>query len=414
MIRVIGDIMLDRWIYGRINRISPEAPVPILLQCSEKFNIGGAGNVALNISNIKTEVQLYGSLANDKEGLKVLELLKNTHVENMISIDNNITTTKNRLVGENGQQICRWDNEKTYELNSPLTKLIANTTKDDVVVISDYAKGVIKKNTVSLINSKVIVDPKQDVFFYKGAFLVKPNMKEYEQWFGKFSVEKTLIQMKKYQWNWFVVTDGFNGIHVLNKEGEYRHFQEKTDKIVDVTGAGDTVTAVIAHSIDHGIDVFYACKLACYAASRAVQRQGTAVISVKDLKNKTLVWTNGVFDILHKGHLELLKFAKEQGDKLIVGINSDASVKRLKGKNRPVNSQEERKSQLMVLPWVDEVIIFDEDTPLEKIKKLKPNLIIKGGDYNIDNVSGNKLAKVIIFPLIKGASTSNIIKKIKS
>ena len=129
-------------------------------------------------------------------------------------------------------------------------------------------------------------------------------------------------------------------------------------------------------------------------------------------KNKVYVGLSA--DILHKGHLELLKFAKEQGDKLIVGINSDASVKRLKGKNRPVNSQEERKSQLMVLPWVDEVIIFDEDTPLEKIKKLKPNLIIKGGDYNIDNVSGNKLAKVIIFPLIKGASTSNTIKKIKS
>ena len=413
MIHVIGDIMLDRWIYGKINRISPEAPVPILLQNLERFNIGGAGNVALNIANINGKVNLYGSIAKDDDGLKVLELLKNTNVNNMILLDNSKTTTKNRLVGQNGQQMCRWDNEEKYKLNSPLTKLISNVKKNDVVVVSDYAKGVIKKNTVSSIKAKVVVDPKQDVTFYKGAYLVKPNMQEYEQWFGKFSIDKAFTQLKKYNWNWFVVTDGINGIHVINKNNEYKQFQQKSDKIFDVTGAGDTVTAVIAHGINLKMNVFDACSLACYAASKVVERQGTTVISPEDLKRKTIVWTNGVFDVLHKGHLELLKFARKQGDKLIVGINSDSSAKRLKGKDRPVNSQKERMSQLITLPWVDKVVIFDEDNPLNKIKKFNPDFIVKGGDYNVDTVVGNEVAKVIIFPLIEGFSSSKIISKIK-
>ena len=413
MIHVIGDIMLDRWIYGKINRISPEAPVPILLQDLERFNIGGAGNVALNIANINGQVNLYGSIAKDADGLKILDLLKNTNVNNMIISDNSKTTTKNRLVGQNGQQMCRWDNEEKYKLNSPLTKLISNVKKNDVVVVSDYAKGVIKKNTVSSIKAKVVVDPKQDVTFYKGAYLVKPNMQEYEQWFGKFSIDKAFTQLKKHNWNWFVVTDGINGIHVINKNNEYKQFQQKSDKIFDVTGAGDTVTAVIAHGINLKMNVFDACSLACYAASKVVERQGTTVVSPEDLKRETLVWTNGVFDVLHKGHLELLKFARKQGDKLIVGINSDSSAKRLKGKDRPVNSQKERMSQLITLPWVDKVVIFDEDNPLNKIKKFNPDFIVKGGDYNVDTVVGNEVAKVIIFPLIKGFSSSKIISKIK-
>jgi len=413
MIHVIGDIMLDRWIYGKINRISPEAPVPILLQDLERFNIGGAGNVALNIANINGQVNLYGSIAKDADGSKILDLLKNTNVNNMIISDNSKTTTKNRLVGQNGQQMCRWDNEEKYKLNSPLTKLISNVKKNDVVVVSDYAKGVIKKNTVSSIKAKVVVDPKQDVTFYKGAYLVKPNMQEYEQWFGKFSIDKAFTQLKKHNWNWFVVTDGINGIHVINKNNEYKQFQQKSDKIFDVTGAGDTVTAVIAHGINLKMNVFDACSLACYAASKVVERQGTTVVSPEDLKRETLVWTNGVFDVLHKGHLELLKFARKQGDKLIVGINSDSSAKRLKGKDRPVNSQKERMSQLITLPWVDKVVIFDEDNPLNKIKKFNPDFIVKGGDYNVDTVVGNEVAKVIIFPLIKGFSSSKIISKIK-
>ena len=413
MIRVIGDIMLDRWIYGRINRISPEAPVPILLQNLEKFNIGGAGNVALNIANLDGNVELYGSIGKDNEGVKVLDLLKKTKTINMISLDNVMTSTKNRLVAQNGQQICRWDNEVIYDCNSPLKKLISNVQKDDVVVVSDYAKGVIQESAVSSIEAKVIVDPKQDVSFYKGAYLIKPNMQEYENWFGEFSYDKAYIQMEKYNWKWFVVTDGAKGIHVINENKEYRHFHEKTEKIVDVTGAGDIVTAVIANGIHSGMNVFDACKVACHAASRAVEKQGTTVITPKDLKSKVLVWTNGVFDILHEGHFELLKFAKQQGDELIVAINSDTSVKRLKGKNRPINSQSERMSQLKTLPWVDRVVIFEEDTPLNMIKNIKPDLIVKGGDYTVDKVVGNEFAEVKIFEFVEGFSTSKTIGKIK-
>ena len=416
MIKVYGDIMLDRWIYGSCDRVSPEAPILVRKEDNYNNSIGGVGNLATNLSSINDKVELYSCVADDKEGNKLQELLDKTKIKCYIDVNAEMTTTKTRFVGQNGQQVMRWDRERFYNEDTVIEKLIENLQSDDIVCISDYAKGTVKANTLQQIfrKAKVLVDPKQDNYFYDGAFLVKPNMKEYVEWFGEFDEIDAGNIMRKHNWQWLVVTDGANGMHVLSEDSRYRHFKELTDQIVDVTGAGDTVLAVIAHGLSQGKDVFEACEIACYAAARAVERQGTTIITSKDLKRKVTVWTNGVFDVLHKGHFELLKYASKQGDKLIVGINSDTSVKRLKGETRPINNEIERKSQLESLPWVDQVVIFTDDTPLNKIKEYEPDIIVKGGDYSFDTVVGNTLAEVKIFPTVQGVSTTKTIGKINN
>ena len=416
MIKVYGDIMLDRWVLGNASRVSPEAPVPVLLEQNQKYSIGGAGNLALNIKSICKDVELFGTVGQDKEGFKLLELLGKTKLSTNISSDHDITTTKTRLVGQQGQHIVRWDREKLYTGEGAFDRLINNLDHTDIVCISDYNKGTIKKDTIAKIfekTKKIFVDPKQNFDFYKSAFLVKPNMQEYNDWNGTYTQETALEFMKQNDWQWLVVTDGANGMHVLNERGEYRRFIEPVTEVADVTGAGDTVLAVISYAVEKGMNIFDACKLACYGAARIVEKRGVAVVTHLDL-NQGLIWTNGVFDILHTGHLELLRYASTLGKKLIVGINSDESTKKLKGNDRPINNQSVRKQNLQTLPWVDEVVIFDQETPKEIINELKPSIIVKGGDYTVETVVGNEIANVVIFPTVKGHSTTEIIEKMKN
>lgn len=413
MIRVFGDIMLDRWIQGNADRISPEAPVPVLLEENQSYSIGGAGNLALNIQSINGSVALHGCVGQDKEGMKVTELLKETDLDVRLSYDHDITTTKTRLVGQNGQHIVRWDREVHYKGNDTFDRLMTTANSNDIVCVSDYNKGVVTHNSVAELISKgckILVDPKKPSTCYEGAFLVKPNMKEYKEWFGSFTKEKALSHMKQHRWQWLIVTDGAKGIHALHETGNYKHFVEPVQEVADVTGAGDTVLAVLAYGIEKNLDMFEACKLACFAAARIVERRGVAVITPKDL-NKGVVFTNGVFDILHVGHLKLLKHAKTLGNKLVVGINSDTSVKRIKGDARPINDQHTRKQALEELGYIDQVLIFNEDTPLETMEMLKPDIIVKGGDYIPETVVGNHLAEVVIFPTIEGHSTTKTIDK---
>ena len=414
MIRVYGDIMLDRWIVGEANRMSPEAPVPVLLETNQEYSIGGAGNLALNIKSLGSQVELTSALGNDKEGYKLLELVEASKLEVTMAQDHKITTTKTRLVGQRGQHIVRWDRELPY-VGDVATRFNNNVKKHDIICISDYAKGTVRRDTVANLLSKevkILVDPKQDANFYHGAYLVKPNMAEYEAWFGKWNQADALRQMQRHSWTWLVVTDGANGMHVLNILDEYKHFVEPVKEVADVTGAGDTVMAVIAYGIDSGMDIFDACKLACYAAARIVEKRGVAIIQQDDLE-RNIVWTNGVFDILHTGHLKLLRHAHTLGKRLVVGINSDSSVKRLKGDLRPINGQEKRKEALLELGFVDDVVIFEEDTPYNVIKEIQPDVIVKGGDYTTDTVVGNDIAKVEIFPIIEGYSTTESIEKIR-
>ena len=236
-------------------------------------------------------------------------------------------------------------------------------------------------------------------------------MSEYIEWFGEFNFDSAKKAMKKYGWTWLVVTDGAKGIHVINSAGEYKQYLESVKEVADVTGAGDTVLAIIVYGHEQGMDIFKACELACYGAARNVEKRGVAVITKQELHGK-IVWTNGVFDILHIGHLKLLRHAHSLGDRLMVGINSDASVKRIKGDLRPINDQETRKQLLLELGFVDEVVIFDEDTPIDIIEKMNPDVIVKGGDYTVETTVGSHLAEVVIFPIVEGHSTSSIIKKI--
>lgn len=408
--------MLDRWIIGTADRMSPEAPIPILLEKKQKVSPGGAANLAVNIASIYKNVQLYGAVGKDTEGYNLINILKNTNVFLSIAEDAETTTTKIRLVEQRGQHILRWDKEKTYTKDSCLSQLLFSLTDKSMVLVSDYAKGVVKSHTVKNILEKtqwVLVDPKQNADYYNGAFLVKPNMKEYEQWNGKFDKDSAVLFTQAHNWQWLVITDGANGIHIVSKEGFYLHVQEPVREVADVTGAGDTVLAVIAYGIKQGMTVPRASELACYAAARNVEKFGVVPVCKEDL-NKGVVWTNGVFDILHTGHLELLKFARNQGKKLIVGINDDASVRRLKGDSRPINDVNVRKHQLEMLPWVDKVVIFAEDTPQNIIEQINPDIIVKGGDYTVATTVGNELAQVVIFPTVAGFSTTNIIDKLQS
>jgi len=416
MIRVYGDIMLDRWIIGTADRVSPEAPVPVLKEKEQKWAPGGAGNLALNIASLNGVINVYGSIAPDREGYRILDCFqKYEKVNFQATLDSKITTTKNRLVGQSGQHIVRWDREEQYIGTQAFERLINDAVKGDIVCVSDYAKGTVQVDTVPQLvrrGVKVLVDPKQSPEHYRGAFLVKPNMKEYRQWFGDFRKEIALVKLKEYGWKYLVVTDGANGMHVLCDDLTYRHYQEPVQEVADVTGAGDTVLAVLAYLIDEGCNIFDAASKACYAAARSVEHRGVYIIQKEDL-SKGVVFTNGVFDILHKGHLSLLQEARSLGKKLIVGINTDASVQRLKGSSRPINDVQTRMEQLECLPWVDEVRTFTDDTPYDLIKEIQPDIIVKGGDYTVEEVVGHDLAKVHIVNTVEGFSTTKIIENIQ-
>ena len=403
--------MLDVWIEGQANRVSPEGPVLVLKEHNKRYSIGGAGNVAVNIANLKIPCELYGAIGQDESGKKLIKLFLNKEIHPKLNYDHTITTTKTRIIGQGGKHVLRLDKEENYS-----NEIIIDCNENDIAIVSDYNKGVIKKDTISKLLEKtkyVIVDPKQSADTYDGAYIVKPNMKEYKEWNGVFSISDALKFMREHQWTWLIVTDGSNGAHVLCTTGEYQLLKEKAKDVADVTGAGDTFLSVLAYGISKDINIFECCKLACMASARNVEQRGVVPVTLNDLQ-KGVIFTNGVFDILHIGHLELLKYAKSLGKKLIVGINSDDSVKKIKGPDRPINDVDKRKKQLEMLPWVDEVKVFEEDNPHKLMKEVMPDIIVKGGDWTVETTIGNELAEVKIFSRIEGHSTSDIIEKIKN
>ena len=414
MIKLFGDIILDKWIYGVNNKISPESASLVLLEKETKFSLGGAANLALSFKNLNLRFKLFGIIGKDDESKILINLLKKNKINYFFKQTRNCTTVKTRMIGNFNQQIMRLDKENINQ-DFLINKMVNKIEPNDVVVISDYNKGLIKNNSIKKILKKtklVFVDPKQKPEIYKGAYLIKPNMKEYENWNGQFAVRSALKFLKKNNWKWLLVTDGANGMHILNQKGEYKHFKNEIREVADTTGAGDAVLAALIYGFMSKFNMFESVNLACKAASQNVQRRGVQPVLLEDVRNK-IVFTNGVFDILHEGHLALLKHAKSLGQRLVVAINSDQSVKKNKGNNRPINNVSIRKRQLELLPWVDEVIIFNEKTPINTIHKIKPDIIVKGGDYKKKDVIGNELAPVIIFPLKKNVSTSRIIKKLK-
>ena len=371
---VIGDIILDKYIYGTSTRISPEAPVPVVTHLEEKTTMGGAALVYDNLKSLGVDVEMYDTLEDH--------------------------SVKTRIICD-GHYITRIDEDKDADSNVVLQRIKqADFTPYDIVVLSDYDKGTLdnaKKiiKHINKFNCKVIVDPKRFAQNYDGAWLVKPNNSEYYKF--NFDAWKGNI----------ITTDAGHSVSAKIDDKEYT-VPVETVEVSDVTGAGDCFIAGFVYGLTKGYPYKKCLEVAVKGSTESVKHAGTYILKREDVE-QTVVFTNGVFDILHIGHLKLLRHAKTLGNRLIVGINSDSSVKRLKGNLRPINGENTRKESLLELGFVDDVIVFEEDTPLEAITKLEPDIIVKGGDYTVDTVVGNKLAEVVIFPTVEGHSTTRII-----
>ena len=465
---VIGDLMLDRYLIGDVQRISPEAPVPVVLLKEQNDRAGGAANVAANLANLGITTRIAGCVGEDAEATTLLALINHLGIksEAVIQSPERPTIAKTRVMSSH-QQIVRIDQESQTALsdaeNSELHILITRAIHDQpaIVILSDYAKGVLSESTCRFIidtchqaNIPVLADPKGlDYSKYKGATALTPNKKETAEACGvSMNDNQALLaaakQLKKsLSLDFLAVTRGEEGITLLEQDGDH-HIAATAKQVFDVSGAGDTVIATLAAGLIHGLSPQAALSLANTAAGIVVGKVGTVPIQLdellhelasknasdqadkicdlKNLSNKVSAWrankqkivfTNGCFDLLHAGHVTYLEAAKKTGDKLILGLNTDRSVSALKGPSRPVIHENDRARVLAALEAVDAVILFDEDTPLNLIDELRPDVIVKGDDYTEDQVVGGKEVKswggsVKLIPLVQGRSTTGILEKI--
>ena len=462
---VIGDLMLDQYIFGDVDRISPEAPVPVIKKNKHHNRIGGAGNVALNLQGLGMKPLLVGNIGNDGNGKILSSLIK----ENSLSIKGLIkesgpTTTKTRIMAGH-HQIARVDEEQ--ESHGPseanIKKVMQYISSDlSCIVISDYNKGFLSapflKKIIQQANRKkipVLIDPKgKDVSKYAGATLITPNKKEAMELTGLTNFDKDLLNTalrkisKNYNINSIVMTQGEDGISHITSNKINAYPTSISKQVYDVSGAGDTVIATLACGISTKIDLSDSFKLANLAAGIVISKLGTVPIKGEELleeiesnfngqknkifslrellpkisdlraKGQTIGFTNGCFDILHSGHVTYLEKAKSQVDYLILGLNSDSSIKTIKGKNRPIVGEADRARVICALESIDAVIIFKESTPIKLIKEIKPDVLIKGNDYTPKSVVGaNEIkkwkGKLYLVPLLEGKSSSKIISKMK-
>ena len=412
-IKVVGDIMLDAWCFGNHNKKSEEARLNIFESEKTKFSLGGVGNLCINLKSLKIEFDLITEIGNDDVGVKIKNILKKEKIRSNIFKANKISTLKERFFYKN-KQIFRRDFENSLS-NYTLTRKVKNKISDnDIVLISDYKKGLIDKKLISELKRKkciVFVDPKNKPEYFKDVFLVKPNMEKFEEWCGKFSKKKAFNLLKKMRWSWLVISNNKKGLHVFNKYGEQNYYRVKNVKSPNVIGAGDILFSGIIHNFLKKQDIFTSTELASYATTKCVSKSKIRKISKNDFK-KDIVFTNGVFDILHKGHIDLLKFAKKIGKRVIVGVNSNKSVKVNKGNHRPHNSLFKRIKVLNKTKLIDKIIVFKEKTPIKIIKKIKPDVIIKGNDYSFKQVAGNRISNIILFKKKNNLSSTKLISKV--
>lgn len=465
---VVGDYMVDQYISGDVERISPEAPIPVVRTDGFRSQLGGAGNVINNIQSMKGNSRILTYFGKDSSGDYLLDLLKKTGSDiSFIRQYEDVETIRKIRVTARGQQIVRVDFEKTIRPNNQDFEKYADENIDaiikgiDVVVISDYGKGVVTQELMSVVipaarqkGIPVIIDPKgKNWTKYSGATMCTPNLSEFSDVVNKKidqTMETTILSegvevCQKYNLDYVLVTRSENGMSLISKDGKKEDFpvRKKLD-VIDVSGAGDTVISTMALSISSGISIEDGCEIANMAASIAVSKFGTAPISYEELYdlmserkqstivkkdemkaiseflhsfNKKIVFTNGCFDILHAGHIHSLEYSKSLGDVLIVGLNSDASVKRLKGDKRPIVNEKDRAYLLKSLRVVDYVVIFDDDTPRSLIEIIKPDVLVKGEDYLGKEVVGQDIVEsyggqVKLVDLKPGLSTTNIIEKI--
>ena len=456
---VFGDIMLDKYLSGSIDRISPEAPVPVLNPSSEEIRLGGAANVALNLSSLGVKTTLLGVTGKDDDSEKIIDLLKLNKIRFSLRRSVVPTISKTRLLSSQ-QQLIRIDEEEKFsdaDWKASLSQFLKLVNQDNnkVFVLSDYGKGTLMDTKLIIRRAKakgkiILIDPKgKDFSKYVGADLITPNLNEFMEVVGKIASEKELTKkgknlIKSLKLKALLITRGPDGMTLLeNKNNKIKRtdFPTQARDVFDVSGAGDTVIASVASGLAADFTLEESIRLANIAAGIVVGKLGTASVYLDEIRphyekripylnlegarslvelfrerNQKIVFTNGCFDILHAGHVEYLEAAKSKGDKLIVGINSDRSVSQLKGSKRPINKLIHRAKVLGSLRCVDEVVMFDEETPIKLIKSLKPDFLVKGGDYKVQDIVGYDVVSkyggsVITIPLIKGLSTTKILNQ---
>jgi D-beta-D-heptose 7-phosphate kinase/D-beta-D-heptose 1-phosphate adenosyltransferase len=458
-ILVIGDLMLDHYLWGKCERISPEAPVQVVEVQKETTVLGGAGNVINNLITLGANVHVLSVVGDDNNGQELLEMLKTSgaKIDGVVFQKGRKTSKKSRVIASQ-QQIIRYDSESKddieFETEEELYKNFENIIESfDALLLSDYGKGVLTKALTCKLIAKakehstfVLVDPKGDDYSkYSGATLVTPNKKEASlaskiDIIDEQSLHKAGTFLKSScKLDYAVITLSEEGMAIFGDE--VIKIPTVAREVYDVTGAGDTVLASLGYGLSCGLGIKEAAYFATSAAAVVVGKLGSATVSLdeidvyehslrsakadskiktkeeitellKNFHNKKIVFTNGCFDILHVGHVKYLEVAKSFGDILIIGLNSDASVKRLKGESRPINISEDRAYVLSSLEAVSYVVEFEEDTPYELIRAIKPDILVKGGDYKGKSVVGSDIAKELrLVDFIDGKSTTKIIEK---
>lgn len=454
-VTVVGDLMLDRYWSGNTGRISPEAPVPVVHVKDLQERVGGAANVVLNVSALGGHGLIAGMIGEDEAGHTLENLLNAiTNIETLLARTSAPTITKLRVLSRH-QQLIRLDFEsgsaERYQLDtSTLSTLQQQLAGTDAVVLSDYGKGVLAEpqtiiKAVRAAGKPILIDPKRtDYEAYAGASLITPNMSEYESVVGRCHnvgeiASKGETLMEAHDIEALLVTRSEEGMSLLRRGQAPVHIPAQAREVFDVTGAGDTVIATMAVSVGSGLDWEQAARIANVAAGIVVGKLGAATVTVNEIRRtidsmeegsqgvlteselleaitdareqgETVVMTNGCFDILHAGHVRYLEQARRLGDRLVVAVNDDDSVRRLKGATRPVIPQNERMEVLASLAAVDWVVPFSEDTPERLICQVRPDILVKGGDYQPEQVAGNQCAgETRILDFVEGCSSSKII-----
>ncbi|AXH09190.1 bifunctional heptose 7-phosphate kinase/heptose 1-phosphate adenyltransferase [Malaciobacter halophilus] len=462
-ILVIGDLMIDHYLWGKCDRISPEAPVQVIDIKKETTVLGGAGNVINNLLSLGSDVSVISVVGDDDTAKELKSMLDKEGAKSFLIEQKGRKTSKKSRIMASHSQVVRYDHESKNSISFDSEKRIFEKFQEiinryDIILFSDYGKGVITKELSKKIidyakkyEKRVIVDPKgEDYSKYEGAYFLTPNKKEAQE-ASKIEIEnddtlKEALKKLKEQADLYysIITLSDQGIALL-KDDEVIIRPTVAREVFDVTGAGDTVLAALGFALSLNNSIEDALEFANLAAGVVVGKLGSATVSLDEIEeyksslnkssielhiktvqdiekiserlkkqNKKIVFTNGCFDILHKGHVSYLDVAKSFGDVLILGLNSDDSVKRLKGENRPINTQDDRAYIVSALECVDYVVIFDEDTPYELISKVQPDVLVKGADYEGKEVVGSDIAlETKLVEFVDGKSTTKTIEKIK-
>lgn len=466
---VVGDLMLDRFVHGVVDRISPEAPIPVLRVLRETVMPGGAGNVAANLAALGVAVDLVGVVGDDGYGRLLTELVRSGtgRSDGLVTVAGRPTTTKTRFIAS-GQQLLRADAETDDTIPDPvavaLVEQVANILSScALLVLSDYGKGVLTPAVIQALMDRahaagvrVLVDPKgRDYVRYRGAYCITPNARELAEATGMktrdsadvvAAATRLLVDIDV---GAVVATRSEQGMSVITADGQVSHLRAQAREVFDVSGAGDTVVATLAAALAAGADLVDATQLANIAAGIVVAKVGTATVRPAELRDAAgreptaglgakrvdlaqaidqverwrrqglrVGFTNGCFDLLHPGHISLISQARAACDRLVLGLNSDESVRRLKGPSRPVQTEASRATVLSALNDVDLVITFDQDTPLTLIQALRPDVLVKGADYTIDQVVGAREVqgwggRLVLASLTDGQSTTSTIARMR-